>query len=154
MVELSSSDDHSRVKLVSDDKDGRGNYINANYVDVTLKTRIRELSFILLLFDRAIIKPMLTLPRKAPCPIRSMIFGEWTVPLRKCHVNSDCVLQENDLGEGRQCTGDDHKHQRTWKGESNAEMKIEGTVLCSGEMRSILATRRNRDLRDHSGDVD
>lgn len=29
-------DDHSRVKLSSDDRDGRGNYINANYVDVSL----------------------------------------------------------------------------------------------------------------------
>ncbi len=27
-------DDHSRVKLSTDDRDGRGNYINANYVDV------------------------------------------------------------------------------------------------------------------------
>ncbi len=29
-------DDHSRVKLSSDDRDGRGNYINANYVDVNI----------------------------------------------------------------------------------------------------------------------
>jgi protein tyrosine phosphatase len=27
-------DDHSRVKLASDEREGRGNYINANYVDV------------------------------------------------------------------------------------------------------------------------
>ena len=27
-------DDHSRVKLSTDDRDGGNNYINANYVDV------------------------------------------------------------------------------------------------------------------------
>ena len=31
-------DDHSRVKLTSDDRDGRGNYINANYVDVNIRS--------------------------------------------------------------------------------------------------------------------
>ncbi len=29
-------DDHSRVKLSTDVRDGRGNYINANYVDVNI----------------------------------------------------------------------------------------------------------------------
>lgn len=42
-------DDHSRVKLSSDDREGRGNYINANYVDVNIRLmekQKRDLIFI------------------------------------------------------------------------------------------------------------
>jgi len=43
-------DDHSRVKLSSEDRDGRGNYINANYVDVRKRRNLRVSIFVCLSF--------------------------------------------------------------------------------------------------------